>query len=126
MKKNLTQVIIVGFLFLGLATIGSKANAQSFISNPESSSLTASGTSGFFITNQDLIMDKVNISMDCKTTQPVRLNLYDMAGKKIRSVSINSLKGGNTLSFDISHLSHGLFLFEVISNDEVYKTKIIK
>ena len=126
MKKNLTQVIIVGFLFLGLATIGSTATAQSFISNPESSSLAGNDPYGSFITNQDLILDKVNISIDCKTAQPVRLNLYDMAGKKIRSVSINSLKGGNTISFDISHLSHGLFLFEVISNDDVYKTKIIK
>lgn len=61
---------------------------------------------------------KINISVPFSS--PVKLSVYDMTGREVASLVNATLSAGNyTYSFDASHLSSGIYMYQLITNNFV-------
>jgi|GEM_PF-391035 len=68
--------------------------------------------------------DFVGINLANDITGDYRINLYDVNGKKVLVETTGLALESNQL--DISGLKPGVYLLEIVSDKEVYQTKIIK
>ncbi|WP_082422604.1 glycoside hydrolase family 19 protein [Aquimarina longa] len=70
----------------------------------------------------------VNLKMNTEKASWARVDLYDFAGKLVRTQSFNNLQGNTEKSFtqDLSGLKKGLYIFKIYMDGEVYLEKILK
>jgi hypothetical protein len=68
-----------------------------------------------------------NISIRLPESGNVRVNIFDVAGKLMKSVDAGDLNTGpHTLQIDLSGLSDAQYIYEIRTRTEVFRGKIIK
>ena len=69
----------------------------------------------------------VNIKITLNTVSEVKINIYDVTGKLMLSEKYEMLnKGENNISLDISNLNTAQYIYEIITDTEIIKGKLIK
>lgn len=69
----------------------------------------------------------VNLSIRLPESGNVRMNVFDVAGKLMKSVDAGDLHTGpHTLQLDLSGLSDAQYIYEIQTRSEVFRGKIIK
>ena len=69
----------------------------------------------------------VNLSMNLLEAGDVRINIYDITGKLMKSINSGYLNAGyNTIPLDFSDLPQAQYLYEVVTRSSILKGKIIK
>ena len=69
-------------------------------------------------------VDKVNISLPEFTKGMVTISLFDLNGKKLSSVNVDS--SNSIYSMDIHSLANGMYVISIFNDEGVYTGKIIK
>lgn len=69
-------------------------------------------------------VDKVNISLPEYTKGMVTISLFDLNGKKLSSVNVDS--SNSIYSMDIHSLANGMYIISIFNDEGVYTGKIIK
>lgn len=71
--------------------------------------------------------DNINIVFVSTRMQPVTIELYDFAGKKVAKSIENTHQGYNYFSLGIaSQLSNGLYILQIRSTEKTYTHKLVK
>ena len=70
--------------------------------------------------------DVVKISVTAKKASYADIKIYDNAGKLIKKEKVNLASGANTLSFNISHLPKGSYVFELSNAFMVKRKQLLK
>ena len=65
------------------------------------------------------------MSIDVKESADFTMQLMDLSGRVIVSEGLSSLAGLNTYDFDLSHLSKGVYMLELKSAGDNWKTKVV-
>jgi hypothetical protein len=69
----------------------------------------------------------VNISLTLPASGNARVNIYDIAGKLMKTIDTDNLSAGdNTISLDISGLAEAQYIYEIITKNNVLRGKICK
>jgi hypothetical protein len=69
--------------------------------------------------------DKVTVSIDVKESTDLTLQLMDVSGRVVLSQSETGTSGLNTYDLNLMHLSKGIYMLEVKSAGDNWKTKVI-
>jgi hypothetical protein len=69
--------------------------------------------------------DNLNIVIETNKNIETTILLLDGYGRKIREVRQSLQRGVNSLSFDVTGLSSGLYILRTVSNDEILTKKIL-
>ncbi|HKR05839.1 MAG TPA: T9SS type A sorting domain-containing protein [Bacteroidia bacterium] len=69
--------------------------------------------------------DKITVSIDAKEKSALILQLTDITGRIVHSESQSAIKGLNTYQFELNQLARGVYILEVKSASESWKTKVV-
>ena len=69
--------------------------------------------------------NKINVEFFAASNQEVILNLYSPLGQKLNSQRIPTTDGLNTASFDVANFSNGIYILEMIDNEEKKTQKFV-
>lgn len=73
------------------------------------------------------VNDFVNISLTMASACDIKVNIYDITGKLVISKDAEYLSAGkNNIQLNVSNLSSAQYIYEVVTNTEVIKGKLIK
>ena len=71
--------------------------------------------------------DVLNISFNMQNSGDVKLNLYDISGKIVKTKLLENLVTGlNTVNIDLSGLNRAHYICEIVTNDDVLRKRISK
>lgn len=62
--------------------------------------------------------DKIAVQFYAEANNEVVLNIYNSMGQKILSEKNTTVEGSNTFSYDLKNLSSGIYIMEMINNEE--------
>ncbi len=62
--------------------------------------------------------DKIGLQFFAVGNSAATVNIYNSLGQRILSENNTTVEGENTLSFDLANLSNGIYILELIENDE--------
>ena len=69
----------------------------------------------------------VNVSLTLPVSENVRVNIYDIAGKLMKTIDSDDLSAGyHTISFDISGLAEAQYIYEITTKNDILRGKICK
>ena len=69
----------------------------------------------------------VNVSHTSPVSENVRVNIYDIAGRLMKTINSDDLSAGNnTINFDISGLAEAQYIYEIITKNDILRGKICK
>jgi hypothetical protein len=69
--------------------------------------------------------DKVTVSIDVKESADFTLQLMDVSGRVVLSQSASGTAGLNTYDLNLTYLSKAVYMLEVKSADNNWKTKVV-
>lgn len=69
--------------------------------------------------------DKVTVSIDVNKNANFTLQLMDISGRVLVSENISGLAGLNTYDLDLSHVAKGVYMLEVKSANDNWKSKVV-
>src|SRR6185436_19930658 len=69
--------------------------------------------------------DKVTVSVDVKESTTLSLQLMDVSGRVVLSDSQHATAGMNTYDLDLTYVSKGVYMLEVKSATDNWKTKVV-
>jgi len=71
--------------------------------------------------------NKLNVELNLNDVQSVQIYIYDIAGKLLYQTEEKQLnKGIQVIGCDITNIQNGIYIAEVMANNNVYRHKIIK
>lgn len=68
----------------------------------------------------------VNVSFNLKTAQQVSLNVTDLSGKVLETITVNGTNGGNVVMLDNTDLATGMYLIQVAANGSTTTLHFVK
>jgi hypothetical protein len=69
--------------------------------------------------------DKITVSIDVNEKAGFTLQLTDVSGRVVLSQSVTVTTGLNTYDLDLTHLSKGIYMLDVKSSQNNWKTKVV-
>jgi hypothetical protein len=69
--------------------------------------------------------DKITVSIDVKENSNFTIQMSDVSGRAILSENNSAVSGLNIYELNLSHLSKGIYIMEVIAANESWKTKVV-
>jgi hypothetical protein len=69
----------------------------------------------------------VNVSFDLAVSGNVRINIYNITGSLVETITSDYLTAGNnSLQIDLTNMADGQYFYEILTSDEILKGKIYK
>jgi hypothetical protein len=67
----------------------------------------------------------INIAFESAASAPVKIEIYDLQGRRVQSLDAMSDSGINQLALDVSHLTSGNYYITVIRNNTTKTNKLL-
>lgn len=70
--------------------------------------------------------NNISVSFYAQSTNTITLNIMDATGRLILTYSMNPFINKNTVKFDVSNFSKGVYTIALFNDDQILKSKFIK
>ncbi|MEO5569592.1 MAG: T9SS type A sorting domain-containing protein, partial [Bacteroidia bacterium] len=102
----------------------SSARTQTFASGCREEGAGVSSTDAFSV-YPNPAHDKVTVSIDVNENANFTMQLMDVSGRVVISESLSGSAGVNTYDLNLTHLAKGVYMLEVKSAGDNWKTKVV-